>query len=121
MYPGTHAERQPDKAAVVMAASGETVTYRQLDQRSNRLAALLWDRGLRPGDAIAFSLENNARFFEVVWAAQRSGLYSTPVTSRLTADETAYIVADCGAKVLVASAARPELADALTHRLPAVG
>ena len=61
MYPGTHAERQPDKAAVVMAASGETVTYRQLDQRSNRLAQLLWDRGLRPGDAIAFSLENNAR------------------------------------------------------------
>src|SRR4051794_10504542 len=114
MYPGVHAGTQPDKAAVIMGASGDIVTYAQLDQRSNRLAQLLFARGLRPGDAIAFSMENNSRFFELVWAAQRSGLYYTPVSTRLTAAETEYIVDDCGAKAFITSAARRDIAVALT-------
>ncbi|MBP1689752.1 MAG: AMP-dependent synthetase and ligase, partial [Deltaproteobacteria bacterium] len=38
MHPGAHAATHPDKPAYVMAASGETVTYRQLDEASNRFA-----------------------------------------------------------------------------------
>jgi long-chain acyl-CoA synthetase len=38
VYPGFHAATQPDKPAVVMGRSGETITYRELDQRSARLA-----------------------------------------------------------------------------------
>ena len=120
MYPGFHATTQPDKAAVIMGGSGEVVTYEQLNERSNRLAQLLFARGLRPGDAIAFTMENNARFFELVWAAQRSGLYYTPVSTRLTPTETAYIVDDCGAKAYITSAARRDLAIALTDALPSV-
>ena len=56
-----------------MAESGRIVTYRELDERSNRLAHLLRDRGLRRGDHIAILAENHERFFDALWAAARSG------------------------------------------------
>ena len=110
MYPGAHALTIPDKLAYVMGGSGEEVTYRQLDERSNRLAQLLHARGLRPGDVLAVFMENNARYLEVVWAAQRSGLYYTCVNSRLTEPEVAYILGDSEAKALVTSAAMAPVA-----------
>jgi long-chain acyl-CoA synthetase len=120
MYPGEHAKQTPDKVAYVMAGSGEEVTYRQLDERSNRLAQLLHRRGLRPGDGIAVFLENNARYLEVTWAAQRSGLYYTCVSSRLTAPEVAYVVRDCGAQALVTSATLAGVAAEVVPDLPDV-
>ena len=86
-----------------MAGSGETVTYSQLDQQSNRIAQLFRSLGLNAGDHIALFLENNARFFEVCWGAQRSGLIYTAISSRLTAAEVDYIVTDCGARLFVTS------------------
>ena len=86
-----------------MAASGETVTYRQLDEQSNRIAQLFRSLGLEAGDHIALFLENNARFFEICWGAQRSGLIYTAISSRLTAAEVDYIVGDCGARLFVTS------------------
>lgn len=80
-----------------MAGSGERVTYRELDERSNRLAQLMWAAGLRLGDHVAVLLENNVRYPEVYWAAVRSGLYITTVNRYLTGEEAAYIVQDCGA------------------------
>ena len=53
MHPGVHAAERPDHPAIVMATSGETVTYGELDERSNRLAQLWYDRGLRRGDHVA--------------------------------------------------------------------
>src|SRR6185369_5928657 len=85
------------------ASTGETVTYRQLDDQSNRIAQLFRRRGLAPGDHIALFLENNPRFFEICWGAQRSGLVYTAISSRLTAAEVDYIVSDCGAKAFVTS------------------
>ncbi len=120
MYPGVHAQTTPHKAAYIMAGSGETVTYRQLDERSNRCAQLFRSLGLRLGDSIAFCLENHPRFFEIAWAAQRSGLYYTPISSRLTAPEVEYIVNDCGAKVFLTSAYKRDVAAALAGRLPGV-
>jgi acyl-CoA synthetase (AMP-forming)/AMP-acid ligase II len=99
-----------------MAGGGETVSYRQLDERSNQGAQLLRSLGLRPGDAIAILMENHPRFFEICWAAQRSGLYYTPISYRLTAPEVEYIVRDCGAKVFIASAATRDVAAALGPR-----
>src|SRR5215469_926580 len=120
MYPGVHARETPEKAAIVMASTGEVVTYRALDERSNRCAQLLWDVGLRPGDGIALFLENHPRFFEIAWAAQRSGLYYTAVSARLTAPEVEYIVNDCGARVFFTSYTKREAAEALRNRLPGV-
>jgi long-chain acyl-CoA synthetase len=105
MHPGIFAAATPDKPAVIMAGSGEVTTYRELDDRANQAARVLHDAGLRPGDHVAFQLHNGPRFFELLWAAHRSGLVYTAVSGRLGAEETAYIVDDCGARVLVVDAA----------------
>jgi len=120
MYPAVHARETPEKAAVVMVATGEVVTYRELDEGSNRCAQYLFDAGLRPGDGIALLLENHPRFFEIAWAAQRSGLYYTAVSSRLTAPEVEYIVDDCGARAFFTSYAKRDVATELQERLPRV-
>ncbi|MCK6554250.1 AMP-binding protein [Candidatus Binatia bacterium] len=117
MYPGTHALTTPGKPAYVMAGSGEVVTYRQLDERSNRCAHLFRSLGLRRGDHVALCLENHPRFFEIAWAAQRSGLYYTAVSSRLTPGEMEYIVRDCGARVFLTSAHKREAAAQLVEPL----
>ncbi len=105
MHPSIHARTHPDKPAYIMASTGETVTYGQLEARSNQGAHLFRSIGLRPGDHIALFSDNNARFYEVCWAAQRCGLYYTAMSSRLTAAEIDYIVKDCGAKAFIAAKA----------------
>src|SRR4030095_3255771 len=83
MHPGIHAQNHPDKPAVIAPSHNVTVTYRELDESSNRAAHLFRSLGLIPGDGIAILLENHPRFYEVVWGAQRSGLYYTPMSTRL--------------------------------------
>jgi len=117
VHPSHHARRTPDKPAYIMAGSGETVTYGELDRRSNRYAQFFRSMGLKYQDHIALVMENNARYFELCWGAQRSGLYYTCISSRLTAAETAYIVQDCGAKLVIASEAVRDMAVELAPML----
>ncbi|MET7769444.1 acyl-CoA synthetase [Nocardia sp. NPDC005366] len=107
-----------DKPAIVMAASGVTLTYRELEERSNQIAHLFRSRGLGPGDHIAILMRNQLEVFPVAWAAQRSGLLYTPVNRHLSADEASYIVANCGAKMLIHSAALADLAVAAEAAAP---
>ena len=120
MYPGRWSKETPDKPAVVMGGSGEIVTYRELDDRSNRLAQLMSAAGLRRGDHIAIFMENHPRYFEVVWAGFRSGLYVTTVNRYLTGEEAGYIVDNCEARVLVTSAELREPATELIVDTPNV-
>jgi long-chain acyl-CoA synthetase len=119
-FPGVHARTQPDHPAIVMATSGETITYRELDEQSNRLAHLWHERGLRRGDHVAILLQNDPHWFDAVWAAFRSGLYFTPVNWHLTAPEVAYIVADCGARSVLTSAHLAEQVGDLDVEIPLV-
>lgn len=109
MYPGTYAETTPDKAAAIMAGSGEVLTYKQLDDRSNQLAQLMWAAGLRPGDHVSIFMENSLRYFECYWAAIRSGLYFTTINRYLQPEETAYILEDSTSKALFTSSNMAEL------------
>ena len=118
MYPGEYAQTQPDKIAILMAESGEALTYKELDDNSNQLAQLWWDQGLRCGDHVALFMENRAAFFEVYWAAMRSGLYLTAINRYLTAEEAAYIVEDCGAQAIVSSDALAPVAEELIESTP---
>lgn len=120
MYPGAHAARFPAKPAVVMAGTGAAITYRELDERSGQLARFLFDAGLRRGDHIALLTDNDPRAFEVYWAALRSGLYITAVNQHLAPAEVSYIVNDCGAKVIVVSAALGEVARRIVADTPNV-
>ncbi len=129
-YPGEHAAISPDRPAYIMATTGEVVTYAQLDAAANRLSRVFYDHGLRPGDHVAFCMENHPRYLEVAWGAHYAGLIYTACSSRLTSGELAYIVDDCEAKAFVTSkykadqaaeivaddARRAAAADARRHR-----
>ena len=75
-HPSITAQTYPHKPAVIMGASGEMVTYSELDKRSNQGAHLFRSLGVGPGDAIAIFMDNSPRYFEVLWAAQRAGIGS---------------------------------------------
>lgn len=113
MFPGIHAKDDPERAAIIVAETGETMSYRQLDDDSAALARVLYDAGLRPGDVVALLSDNASEALVVLWATQRSGLYVTAINHHLTAPEAAYIVGDSGARVLIASAALADLAAAV--------
>ncbi len=118
MHPFLHAEKTPDRPAIIMASTGKTLTYRQLEDLSNQGAQLFRKLGLKTGDGIAIFMDNNELFLPICWAAQRAGLYYTCISSRLTAPEVEYIVGDCGAKVFIASNALASVARELATGLP---
>jgi len=113
-----HAAADPEKAAVVMGATGATRTYAEVADASGRLARALHDRGLRKGDHVAVLLDNQPEFYDVIWAAIRLGAYVTPVNWHLVAAEAGYIVDNCdAAAVIVASS----LADVVLQMEPYMG
>jgi acyl-coenzyme A synthetase/AMP-(fatty) acid ligase len=109
---------RPDKPAIIMASSGETVTFGEYEARSNRVAHLLRDAGLRRGDHIAVMIENSPQLLEVEGGAERTGLYYTLINTYLGAEEVAYVVANSQAKVLFSSAANREVAEAAAAKCP---
>jgi long-chain acyl-CoA synthetase len=120
MHPSHHAAANPNKAAYIMAETGETVTYGELDARSNQGAHLFRSLGLHAGDGVAFFLDNGPRYYELLWAAQRSGLRFTCISSKLTAGEVEYIVQDSGSKVLVVSKSLKDIGETVAPRLSGV-
>jgi fatty-acyl-CoA synthase len=94
---GYQATDRPDHPAIIMTGSGEVTTYRALGERSNQVAHVLRQAGLRTGDHLALMMENSPALLEVAWAAQRSGLHYTAVNSHLRRHEVQHILDDCGA------------------------
>jgi long-chain acyl-CoA synthetase len=116
----TFAASAPERPAVIDGA-GHTLSYAELDARSNQVAQHLRSAGLRLGDHVAILLENRAEFLEVAWGALRMGLYVTPINWHLSAQEAAYIVADCEAAALVASADLGDIVDQLGEVVDGAG
>lgn len=103
MHPIEHARTRPNQPAVIMAGSGETMTFGEMDRESNRFAQMLRALGLRPDDAFAVLLENRIEFYTLIWGSQRAGTMLVPISTRLTAPEIAYILEDSEAKLLITS------------------
>ena len=120
MYPGDAGRIGVDTPAVVMTGSGETVTWGELDARSNQLARYWRSLGLCRGDHVALVMENVKEFPEVCWAAERSGLYYTPVNSHLTPAELRHIISDSGTRAIVTTIAKSEQVMEAVTDLPAV-
>jgi len=120
VHPSVQAERRPGHPAFIMGSTGLIVTYRDLDDRSNQAAWLLRSWGVDIGDGVAVLADNHPRYLELVWAAQRSGLYFTPISFHLTATEVAYILSDCAAKCVFVSATRAAMIPALRELLPSL-
>lgn len=117
MHPSHHAQTNPDKPAIIIAETGETISYRELDAGSNRAANLFRSYGLGHDDVAAFMLDNTPRYYDLIWGAQRAGLRYVCISSRLTPDETDYILENSGAKLLVVSASLRDVATRLTVRV----
>jgi len=120
MYTGKQARLRPLQPAFIMASTGETVTYRELDARSNRLAHLFRGRGLKRLDHYAIFMENNSRYLEACGAGERSGLYFTCVNSYLTGSELAYIVNNSRSRILITSLAKLDVAREALKECPTV-
>ena len=120
MYTGKQAHLRPLQPAFIMANSGEAVSYAELEARSNRLAHLLRNRGMKRLDHYAIYMENNSRYLEACGAGERAGLYFTCVNSYLTGSELAYIVDNSESRILITSLAKLEVAREALKQCPRV-
>ena len=116
-HPWQHQRCQPDKVAVIIADTGETLTYGEMMERAGRCASLLGELGCATGDTIAILAENNAAYAELCWAAKNSGLFYACVSTQLNLEDARYVVADCDARVLIASETMRPLATEVAAQL----
>jgi len=107
-----HAITAAQSPALIMSDGG-TMSFGELHARSQRVAALLHDAGLRRGDGVALVLPNRPEFFEITWGCQLSGLYYTAINTHFTPDEAAYVIDDSDAKAVFVDASMSDLAEHL--------
>ena len=117
-HPIAHAANRPDHPAVIMAGSGEQMTYAQMDAASNRFARLLRAHGIGEGDSFAVLLENRIEYFTLIWGSQRAGTMLVPVSTRLTAPEIAYILRDSETRLLVTSTTYADVLAEIRNEMP---
>lgn len=120
MYAATIATEHPDRLAVIMAGTGVSQTFREYEDAANRFAQLLRATGLTRGERVAFFMPNSIELMEVQGGAERTGLYFSLINSQLKAQEAAYIVNDCRARLVVTSSALTEVARRLPEHCPGV-
>lgn len=123
-YPGHWSAKQPNAAAIIMAGSGEVVSFAELEDATSRGAHLLRHLGLKRGDVFAIWSGNNARYLEIAWAMRRTGVYMVPIAAKLNAEEVAFILNESKARVVIVDAglkhaevffAQPELYPNIEH------
>lgn len=120
MYSGAQVKSRADQPAFIMASTGETVSYAELEARSNRLAHFLRARGLKRLDHYSIFMENNSRYLESCGAGERAGLYYTCINSYLKADEVAYIINNSESRVLIFSEEKRAVAIEALKQCPKV-
>ncbi len=116
-FPRCHAGRTPGKTAIVY--EDQTLTYRELNDFSDRIAWALGKAGVGRGDRAAFLDKKSDAFFPILFGTSKAGATLVPVNFRLAPKEVAYILRDSGAKLIFAgeefldivSAARSDAGD----------
>jgi acyl-CoA synthetase (AMP-forming)/AMP-acid ligase II len=120
MYPGAFVSTQGDKPALIMAGSGFTQTFAELDAAANRVSHLLRNAGVQPGDHVAICMENHDRYLEIVWGCHYAGAVYTACSSRLTSHELSYILTDSEARVFFTSKHKADQAAEIVPETPGV-
>ncbi len=93
----------PDAFAAKAGGAYRPISHRELQVRVERLALALHARGLRSGDRLAILSENRPEWAMADFACALLGVVSVPIYHTLTADQTAYILQDAGARWLLVS------------------
>lgn len=115
-HPSVHARTSPDSLAMVIADTGEKLTYGELEDGSNRVAQLLRSKGLKPGDRIGVMMRNCREFPMVYWGATRCGCMVTLLSTHLKPSEAAYILGDSSSRLLFVSASLGDTPSELAAR-----
>ncbi|CAM3604647.1 fatty-acid--CoA ligase FadD5 [Smaragdicoccus niigatensis] len=113
-----HADMRPD--AVAFKFSGVDTTWKQLHDRSQKLADALARRGVGFGDRVLIVMLNYTEYIESVLAINLLGAIAVPVNFRLTPPELGYIVSDSGAKVVITDGMLVKLIAAVSQQVPGI-
>lgn len=109
-----HAERTPDKLAMVDADTGRTFTYAQFNERANRFASFLKEElGIQQGDRVSLLAQNCSDYYEILFACGKMGAMLNTLNWRLAVPELEYIINDCAPRALVYEPAFAPAVDAL--------
>ncbi len=108
----TSASRYPEKIAV--SARGRSLSYRELEERSNQLAHLLRERGVAKGDRVGLFFPKCVESLVCMLGALKAGAAYVPLDPQAPADRIAYILGDCGVRVLLTNAEKRKALDART-------
>lgn len=118
LHPAVVAAREPERPALTLGDS--TWSYGELEARANRLAHGMRAAGLEAGGGIAVLLGNQLEVFAAFWAAMRSGLYYTPVSTHLQSDEIAWILDAARPKLLITAQTFLDRLELIQSSLPPV-
>lgn len=113
----TRRRKTPDKTALVYG-DDQRMTYREVADGTDRLSALLWARGIRAGDSVAYLGENSPEFLETLFGCAQLGAIFVPVNTRLAPPEILHVLADSRARVLIHDR---DFADRVAPLVTAVG
>jgi amino acid adenylation domain-containing protein len=102
----------PAKTAV--SARGRSLSYRELEERSNQLAHLLLQRGVKKGDRIGLFFPKCVESLVCMLGALKAGAVYVPLDPQAPAERVAYIMGDCGVRVLLTNAEKRKVLDAKT-------
>ncbi len=109
-----HAERTPDKLALVDAHTGRTFTYAQFNERANRLASFLKEQlAIERGDRVSILAQNSSDYYEVLFACGKMGAILNTLNWRLAVPELEFILNDSAPRVLIYEASFAQAVDAL--------
>lgn len=89
-----------ERVALEDSATGRTLTYAELDERSGLAASLMQSLGIGEGDRVAILSRNRTEFFEILFACAKLGAILVPLNWRMPAAELAGLIADCGPSLL---------------------
>lgn len=112
-FAAKRASLSPDKTAMHEVATGRSVTYRNLNERAERVAAALRRRGIEPGERVAILCHNCIAFFEILFGCGKADVILTPLNWRQTASELTPVVEDCTPRCLLHDASTAGLAGTL--------
>lgn len=116
--PRRHALERPDSPA--LTGSGLSVTYGELDERTNRLGNVLGSLGVEPGTRVAVLDRSTPQVVEVVLASAKVGAVAVPVNWRLAAAELADVLRDAEVRVLFYRSTFDAVVTGLSARVPSL-
>jgi acyl-CoA synthetase (AMP-forming)/AMP-acid ligase II len=116
----TAAARAPDKLAFYCASTGRRFTFRDTNERCNRLANSLASLGVAKGDVLAFLCSNRAEMPEIYFALAKSGIIGIPLNYRLAPTEAVKLLRAMGARALVFEARFEACALHIKEHMPEV-